>query len=120
MSQHLIKILKDIVIKFTIKKHNKTILETILWRYFNPNSLKGYLQSDSPHIFTYVVLVGLQGPLQCDRQLLVDLVNSCLDFHLDAPLSCFDTILPTVRHRITGLKPNSDDSELKEQLIPVQ
>lgn len=40
------------------------------------------------------MLVCLQCPLQCDRQLLVDLMNSCLDFHLDASLSCFDTILP--------------------------
>lgn len=44
---------------------------------------------------TDVVLVRLQRPLQCDRQLLVDLMNSRLNFHLDAPLSCFYTILPT-------------------------
>lgn len=42
---------------------------------------------------TYVVFVGLQRPLQRDGQLLVDLMNCCLDFHLDAPLSCFYTIL---------------------------
>lgn len=53
---------------------------------------------------TYVVLVGLQRPLQRDGQLLVDLMDGRLDLHLDAPLGCFHTILP---HRtpsyITGL-----------------
>lgn len=92
-----------VVINFTIKKQKKLFFSTILWRYFIPNSLEGHLPSDLRHVFTYVVLVGLQGPLQCDRQLLVDLVNSCLDFRLDAPLSCFDTILPTVGRRLTLL-----------------
>lgn len=40
-----------------------------------------------------MVLVCLQRPLKCDRQLLVDLMNGCLNFNLDAPLGSFDTIL---------------------------
>lgn len=46
-----------------------------------------------PVLITNVVLVGLQSSLQCHRQLLVDLMNSCLDFHLQAPLRCLYTIL---------------------------
>lgn len=65
-------------------------------------------------VFTYVVLVGLQGSLQCDRQLLIDLVNSCLDFHLDAPLCCFDTILPTAWHRL-NLSVYPTHSDLSER-----
>lgn len=42
---------------------------------------------------TYVVLVCLQCSVQCDRKLLIDLMDCCLDFHLEAPLSCFYTIL---------------------------
>lgn len=42
---------------------------------------------------TNVVLICLQRPLKCDRQLLVDLMNGCLNFNLDAPLGGFDTIL---------------------------
>lgn len=42
---------------------------------------------------TNVVLVGLQRPLQRDRQLLVDLVDGRLNFNLDASLGGLDAIL---------------------------
>lgn len=45
--------------------------------------------------FTYVVFVGLQRPLQRDRQLLVDLMNGRLNVRLDASFGGFDTILST-------------------------
>lgn len=48
---------------------------------------------------TYVVLVCLQRPLQSDRELLVDLMNGRLNFHLDASLSSFDSILWQWMHR---------------------
>lgn len=46
-----------------------------------------------------MVLVGLQCPLQGDRQLLVDLVYSSLDVHLKAPLRCFHTVLQNTTHQ---------------------
>lgn len=46
---------------------------------------------------TNVVLVCLQRPLKCHRQLLVDLMNGCLNFNLDAPLGSFDAILKQSR-----------------------
>lgn len=58
------------------------------------NCFKSYLLYGTQHVFTYVVFVGLQGPLQRDRQLLIDLVHSCLDFHLNGSFCCFDTVLP--------------------------
>lgn len=92
----------NVILHFTTKKQP-------FWRASNGDPL-------ALGVSTYVVLVGLQGPLQCDGQLLVDLVNSCLDFHLDAPLRCFDAILPTVGQD----KTLGDGSELKKHPTTVQ
>lgn len=50
------------------------------------------------------MFISLQCSVQCDRQLLIDLMDCRLDFHLEAPLSSFDTILKNRTHFFSMLK----------------
>lgn len=63
---------------------------------------------------TYVVLVCLKCSFQCDRQLLVNLMDSRLDFHLEAPLCCFYTILSK-----TNAQPHKDRVQNNKSVSPL-
>lgn len=62
-----------------------------------------------------MVLVCLKCSFQCDRQLLVNLMDSCLDFHLEAPLCCFYTILSK-----TNAQPHKDRVQNNKSVSPLQ